>query len=99
MPVTIGRRELVAALGSVAVWPLAARAQQPAMPVVGFLRSTRPEGFENLPEAVRAGLREGGYDVGRNVAIEYHWGNEQLDRLPVLVARLLRRPRRSPVRL
>ena len=93
MPVTIGRRELVS------VWPLAVRAQQPAMPVVGFLRSTRPEGFENLPEAVRAGLREGGYDVGRNVAIEYHWGNEQLDRLPVLVARLPRRPRRSPARL
>ena len=87
------RRDFVALLGgAAAAWPLRARAQQPAMPVVGFLRSTRPEGFENLPEAVRAGLREGGYDVGRNVAIEYHWGNEQLDRLPVLVAELIRMP-------
>jgi putative tryptophan/tyrosine transport system substrate-binding protein len=93
------RRDFITLLGGAAAYPLAARAQQQAMPVIGFLRSTRPEGFENLPEAVRAGLREGGYDVGRNVAIEYHWGNEQLDRLPVLVARLLRRPRRSPVRL
>ena len=94
------RREFITLLGgAAAAGPLAARAQQQTMPVIGFLRSTRPEGFENLPEAVRAGLREGGYDVGRNVAIEYHWGNEQLDRLPVLVARLLRRPRRSPVRL
>ena len=65
------RRDFIAALGGAAAasaWPLAAHAQQ-AVPVVGFLRSTRPEGFENLPEAVRAGLREGGYDVGRNVAI------------------------------
>ena len=93
------RRQFITLLGGAAAWPIVAQAQQLAMPVVGFLRSTRPEGFENLPEAVRAGLREGGYDVGRNLAIEYHWGNEQLDSLPVLVARLLRRPRRSPVRL
>ena len=86
------RREVITLLGGAAAWPLAARAQQPAMQVVGFLRSTRPEGFENLTEAVRAGLREGGYDVGRNVAIEYHWGNEQRDRLPVLATELIRRP-------
>ena len=86
------RREVITLLGGAAAWPLAARAQQPAMQVVGFLRSTRPEGFENLTEAVRAGLREGGYDVGRNVAIEYHWGNEERDRLPVLATELIRRP-------
>ena len=62
------------------------------MPVVGFLRSTRPEGFDNLTEAVRAGLREGGYDVGRNVAIEYRWADEQPDRLPALAAELIRKP-------
>ena len=62
------------------------------MPVVGFLRSTRREGFDNLTEAVRAGLSEGGYDVGRNVAIEYRWANEQPDRLPALVAELIRKP-------
>ena len=87
------RREFIALArrGSGESWPLAAHAQQ-AMPVVGFLRSSRLEGFENLTEATRAGLREGGYDVGRNVAIEYRWGNEQRDRLPVLAAELIRKP-------
>ena len=86
------RRDFIAALGGAAAgWPHMAHAQQ-AMPVVGFLRSTRREAFDNLTEAVRTGLREGGYEVGRNVAIEYHWGNEQRDRLPVLVAELIRKP-------
>ena len=87
------RREFLSVLGgTAATWPLVARAQQPAMPVVGFLRSTRQEGFDNLTEAVRTGLSEGGYDVGRNVAIEYRWGNEQRDRLPALAAELIRKP-------
>ena len=88
------RRQFLGALSGAAAantWPLAAHAQQ-AMPVVGFLRSTRPEGFENLPEAVRAGLRESAYDVGRNVVIEYRWANEQRDRLPALAAELIRTP-------
>ena len=62
------------------------RAHRRRIPLVGFLRSTRLEGFENLTEAMRAGLREGGYEVGRNVAIEYRWGDEQRDRLPALAA-------------
>ena len=87
------RREFITIFGGAAAsaWPLAAYAQQ-AIPVVGFLRGSRLEGFENLTEATRVGLREGGYDVGRNVAIEYRWGNEQRDRLPTLVAELIRKP-------
>jgi putative tryptophan/tyrosine transport system substrate-binding protein len=60
--------------------------------IIGFLRSSRVEGFADLPEAMRAGLRESGYEVGRNVAIEYRWGDEQPDRLPVLVDELIRKP-------
>ncbi len=87
------RREFISLLGgAAALSPFAAHAQQPAMPVVGFLRSTRREGFDNLPEAVQVGLRESGYEVGRNVAIEYRWGNEQRDRLPALVDELIRKP-------
>jgi putative ABC transport system substrate-binding protein len=58
MTVTIGRRELLAALGSAAAWPLAARAQQPTMPAIGFLRSTSPDGTEHLLAAFRQGLKE-----------------------------------------
>jgi putative tryptophan/tyrosine transport system substrate-binding protein len=58
MPVTIRRRELIAALGGAAVWPLGARAQQPAMPVIGFLRSTSPDGTEQLLAAFRPGLKK-----------------------------------------
>ena len=87
------RREFIAGLaGAAAAWPVAARGQEPAVPVVGFLRSSRVEGFADLPEAVRAGLRESGYEVGRNVAIEYRWGDDQTDRLPALVDELVRKP-------
>ena len=91
MTVTIGRRELLAALGGAATaWPLAARAQQPAMPVVAFLRSgTLTDVPHNRMTAFRQGLKEAGFVEGQNVAIEYRW--DQTDRSPLLVADVLRR--------
>jgi len=83
------RREFIAGLGSAMAWPLAAWAQQPAMPVIGFLRSTSPA--PNLASAFRQGLKEIGYVEGQNVAIEYLFAEDQLDRLPALVANLIGR--------
>src|SRR5262249_18596781 len=92
MPVTIGRRELIAALGgSAAVWPLAARTQQAAMPVIGFLRSTTSTGSAHIVSAFRHGLSETGFVEGQNVAVEYRWADDQRDRLPGVVAGLVRR--------
>jgi len=89
----IGRRKFITALGGAAtVWPLAVRAQQPAVPVVGFLRSSSLADSRVLVTAFREGLRETGFVEGQNVAIEYRYADNQLDRLPVLVAELLRRP-------
>jgi putative ABC transport system substrate-binding protein len=91
MTVTIGRRELLAALGSAAVaWPLAARAQQPAMPMVGFLRGGTVDDVPHRVAVFRQGLKEAGFVGGQNVAIELH-STDLYDRLPALVADLIRR--------
>jgi putative tryptophan/tyrosine transport system substrate-binding protein len=85
----IARRNFLAALGGTALtWPLAARAQQA---VVGFLQSASPQRYENIAEAFRQGLSATG-DEGRNVAIEYRWGEDHIDRLPALAADLVNRP-------
>src|SRR5262249_13134952 len=92
MAIPVRRREFIAALGAAAAWPLAVRAQQAAMPVIGVLSVLSPEGSQHLMAAFRQGLRESGYIEGQNVAIEYRWAEGQYERLPTLAAELANRP-------
>src|SRR5262249_45744001 len=86
------RRNFIALLGSAAfAWPLAARAQQPAIPVVGFIRDGSAEANARYVAAFSKGLNEAGYVEGQNVTVEYHWLEAQYDRLPALMADLVRR--------
>jgi len=88
----LNRRDVITLLASAAVaWPLTARAQQPAMPVIGFLHPTTPDTNADRLRGFQRGLRDTGYVEGENVAIVYRWADSQFDRLPALAAELVRR--------
>jgi putative ABC transport system substrate-binding protein len=93
MRLCLRRREFIAGLGGAASWPLAARAQQSSVPLIGYLGITSPDTFTTRLQAFRQGLSETGFFEGRNVAIEYRWAGGQFERSPSLAADLVsRRP-------
>src|SRR4029453_19253300 len=83
----IRRREFITLLGGAAAWPVAVRAQQPAMPVIGVLDARSPGTTESLLRAFRQGLKDTSYVEGENVALEYRWADNELDRLLALAAK------------
>src|SRR5438105_4752956 len=85
------RRDFIALVGNAATWPLAAHAQQPAIPVVGFLHSGSPDTYVSQLRMFRQSLKEVGYIEGQNVTIEYYWAEDQIARLPILAADLAKR--------
>jgi putative tryptophan/tyrosine transport system substrate-binding protein len=87
----VKRREFITLLGGTLVWPLTGRAQQPTMPVIGFLSGSSPDTYPDLVAAFRKGLHKSGYLEGQNLTIEYSWANGQYDRLPALATELARR--------
>jgi len=84
------RREFIAGLGGAVAWPVVAQAQQPAIPVIGFLGSDTPDLYTARLRAIRLGLQDAGFVEGQNLAIEYRWAEGQNDRLPALAAELVR---------
>jgi putative ABC transport system substrate-binding protein len=88
----MNKRDFIALVGAAAAWPNAASAQQPTVPVIGFMSARSPEDSAHLVAAFRRGLSESGFIEGQNVAIEFRWARGQYDNLPALATELVNRP-------